>query len=72
MDYSQKMIFDLDGEVKIWIEQENSICIKAISSYGDPVELTIDQAELLQAALDTAISHINELDGENNTTISRT
>lgn len=36
-----------DGEVVFWIEQGSSIHIKAISPYGDPVELTAAEARRL-------------------------
>lgn len=32
-----------DGEIKVWIEQE-VIHIKAIDTFGDPVELTKERA----------------------------
>jgi hypothetical protein len=38
------------GEVRLWIEQE-SIHLKAVSAYGDPVELTKAEALQLAAAL---------------------
>ncbi len=37
--------FELDGgELRIWIEQDISICMKAVTRYGDPVELSEDEA----------------------------
>lgn len=36
-----------DGSVKIWIEQRSSIHMRVNTSYGDPVELTSDQARLI-------------------------
>ena len=28
-----------DGEVSFWVEQGQSMCLKAVTSFGDPVEL---------------------------------
>lgn len=33
-----------DGEVYLWIEQDSSIHIKAISGKDDPVEMTCEEA----------------------------
>ncbi len=43
--------FEIDSDVRVWIEQETSIHIKAATSFGDPVELTADDARQLAAAL---------------------
>ena len=44
-----------DGEVRFWIEQESSIHLKAVSSHGDPVELTAPEArQIAEALLETA------------------
>jgi len=44
-------IFEIsDGEVRLWIEQEN-LHIRAIDSHGDPVELTKEEAVKLAEAL---------------------
>jgi hypothetical protein len=39
-----------DDEVKVWIEQE-AIHIKVITSYGDPVEMTAEEARRLAREL---------------------
>ena len=36
-----------DGCVDVWIEQDSSIQLKAISKFGDPVELTVDEVRVL-------------------------
>lgn len=36
-----------NGEVRVWVEQGTSIHLAAISSHGDPVELTFDEATRL-------------------------
>ncbi len=43
--------YGIDDELMMWVEDENSIHIKAVSQYGDPVELTFDQAEELALRL---------------------
>jgi hypothetical protein len=32
------------GDVSLWVEQDSSIQIKAITDHGDPVELSPDEA----------------------------
>jgi hypothetical protein len=51
-----------DGDVCVWIEQEGSISIKAVTSFGDPVELSTDEAKDLVDALLRFISEIESLD----------
>ena len=45
-----------NGEIQLWIEQEDSICIKAVTDFGDPVELSIDEALLLINELTKMVS----------------
>ena len=33
-----------EGEVYLWLEQDSSIMVKAVSKFGDPVELTSTEA----------------------------
>jgi hypothetical protein len=40
-----------DGDVCFWIEQRSSIHLKAVTSHGDPVELTASEAQEIAAAL---------------------
>ena len=40
-----------NGEIKIWVENETSIHIKAITNFGDPVELNAEEAIELSALL---------------------
>ena len=43
------------GEVSLWIEQGSSIHLKAVSSQGDPVELTASEAlQIADALLEVA------------------
>jgi hypothetical protein len=43
--------YAIDDEFAMWVEDESSIHIKTISQFGDPVELTFDQAEELARKL---------------------
>jgi hypothetical protein len=53
---------DRIGDLKIWIEQEQSICIKAIDKHGDPAELSVDEAEQLLHVLQVMISTLRAAD----------
>jgi hypothetical protein len=45
-----------NGDVYFWIEQESSIHLKAVTSDGDPVELTaIEAREFATALLEAAL-----------------
>jgi hypothetical protein len=48
-----------DGEVQFWIEQDSSIHFKAVSSHGDPVELTAAKAREIAAALMAAAERVD-------------
>jgi hypothetical protein len=39
------------GEIHLWLEQESSIMIKAVTKSGDPVELECEEARELGEAL---------------------
>lgn len=44
-----------DGDVYCWAEQESSVMLKAVTKYGDPVELTKQEAvDLAHAILKAA------------------
>ena len=46
-----------NGEIKLWIEQGSSIHLKSITNYGDPVELSSDEAiELADLLMEMAKS----------------
>lgn len=38
-------------DVSCWLDQDSSIMLKAITSFGDPVELVADEARSIAAAL---------------------
>jgi len=40
-----------DGNVSCWAEQGSSVMIKSVTSYGDPVELSAEEARSLAAEL---------------------
>ncbi|UXI70286.1 hypothetical protein [Tahibacter amnicola] len=48
-----------DGQVHIWLEQGHSVCMKAVTDCGDPVELSdnaIDEVVRILTELKTAAS----------------
>jgi len=38
-------------DVCCWLEQDSSIMLKAVTGFGDPVELTADEARAVATAL---------------------
>lgn len=48
------------GDVRLWIEQQESIHLKVTSPYNDPVELTSVEAGELAAALLALASRIED------------
>ena len=38
-------------DVYCWAEQDSSVMLKAVTKFGDPVELTADEARAVAAAL---------------------
>jgi hypothetical protein len=53
-----------DGEVTFWIEQGETIHLKAVSPHGDPTELTEAEAKKLALALLDAVNQIETLDSK--------
>ena len=51
-----------EGEVYFWIEQGETIHIKALSPLGDPVELTGREAKKLALALLDAVQKVEAPD----------
>ncbi|WP_250456030.1 hypothetical protein [Caballeronia sp. ATUFL_M2_KS44] len=47
-----------DGAVRVWIEQESSIQIKAVTPRGDPVELSESEALELAEILKNFASRV--------------
>jgi hypothetical protein len=47
-----------DGEVRAWVEQGESIHIKAVTREGDPVELSVGRARGLAQSLPKLVARI--------------
>ena len=50
------------GKIYFWLEQDSSIHLKAASAYGDPVELTADEAREIGSALISMAQKLDALD----------
>lgn len=61
---SIKTLEGWEGEVSLWVEQESSIMLKAISKAGDPVELTSNEARNLIKLLTEATEKLEQEDNE--------
>lgn len=62
MKESIKRYTSADGRVDAWIEQDSSIQLKAISKFGDPVELTAGEARTLAENLKRLAELLDEMD----------
>ncbi len=51
MSEDQKRFFSPVDGVSLWIEQGSSIHLKSIAAFGDPVELTAEEARQIAKAL---------------------
>lgn len=51
MNSDNKRVVLSDGEISVSVEQESSIHLKAVSPFGDPVELNAEEAKELAALL---------------------
>ncbi|MGJ7501296.1 hypothetical protein ACSFBF_13120 [Variovorax sp. ZT5P49] len=51
-----------DGCVDAWIEQDSSIQLKAISKFGDPVELAAGEVRTLAENLKRLAELLDEMD----------
>jgi hypothetical protein len=51
MGNDDNMVELADGDVRAWIEQGQSVCIKAITRFGDPVELEEKEVRKLAESL---------------------
>jgi len=58
---SLKELKNFEGEVYLWVEQESSIMVKAVSKSGDPVELTSKDARVLAKLLNEAAEKLEKL-----------
>jgi hypothetical protein len=50
MDQEAQELYEVD-DVYLWLEQESSVHIKAVTSHGDPVELSPMEARRLAEIL---------------------
>ena len=46
------------GDVYMWVEQGSSVMLKAVTSFGDPVELTEDELQDIIAALQLSLKRL--------------
>jgi hypothetical protein len=46
------------GDVYMWVEQGSSVMLKAVTSFGDPVELTADEVQEVIAALQLSLKRL--------------
>lgn len=51
MEQNKRKVFKVD-EAYLWLEQESSVHLKAVSKFGDPIELTFDEALELAKVLE--------------------
>jgi len=55
----KKEVFSVsDGDAYFWVEQESSVMLKAVTGFGDPVELSKEEAIALANALLKAADEI--------------
>jgi len=47
------------GDVRLWLEQGQSICLKAVTASGDPVELALHELNELIRALQILKSRLD-------------
>ncbi len=53
-------VTEIGDDVYLWLEQDSSIMIKAISKHGDPVELTAEEALKLAMVLEQLAKKIKD------------
>ena len=59
MNEKKEAVFSIsDGDAYCWTEQESSVMLKSVSKFGDPVELTKEEAIALGKALIAAAKQI--------------
>ena len=47
----ENVFYTSDRNVYCWIEQQTSVMLKAVTKFGDPVEMTASEARELASAL---------------------
>jgi hypothetical protein len=58
---SHKTLKGWENEVYLWLEQDSSIMVKAASRFGDPVELTSNDARNFAKLLNEAADKLDLL-----------
>jgi hypothetical protein len=48
-------------DVCCWLEQDSSVMLKAVTRFGDPVELSADEARAIAAALQSFAGRLETL-----------
>jgi hypothetical protein len=56
-------VTEINDEVYLWLQQRSSIHLKAVSSFGDPVELTASEALQLANALQSLAEDLEHASG---------
>lgn len=47
MDTDKDLVTLADGNIILWIDHESSLHLKAVTKFGDPVELNLEEANEL-------------------------
>ena len=48
------------GEIQMWVEQGQSICLRAVSKQGDPVELAVHEVRELIKELEALAAQTDD------------
>ena len=58
---NEKTIHNIsDGEISLWIEQNSSIHIKAVTQFNDPVELNLEEAKKMNELIEALIKELEQ------------
>jgi hypothetical protein len=61
MAFQPKSVVQLaNGQIKMWVEQGQSICLRAATGEGDPVELTVEEVRELIGQLAALASQTDD------------
>ncbi|MBX7104740.1 MAG: hypothetical protein K1X57_11710 [Gemmataceae bacterium] len=63
-DADKPWVIEPADDVYCWLEQESSIMLKAVTRFGDPVELVADEARAIAAALPNLAERMEPLADE--------
>ena len=59
MSNKEDVVEIASGAIRLWLEQGQAICIKAVTAEGDPVELTVHELNELIRALQILKSRLD-------------